>query len=222
MKSLLAIFTATAALLLPASGADASAVVSSNSSAATQPSPAATTEPAYIKMAESAPVRIGDWEFVVATPEVWSLRAGLSGSSPDIQLFITNKGSHDVLFPTFDTFGIILTAPDGTKVGVTGGRDGTRETKPILLPPGGRYCLVRTSKVYSDRNLGSTTFTYEDGTGSIAIYGPMSAGTYGLKFWLRGAPPPFQPPGQTLPDNVPIWLGEGSTNEVRFQILMIK
>jgi hypothetical protein len=179
-----------------------------------EPSP--TLHP-YTKMVESKPVRIGDLEFVAVTEEEW----WVIGCYIDLQLHIKNRGDKDVLFPTFDTFRIELKTLEGVTIPRGGGRDMSINTRPVLVPAHGSYCLCRNARFAPGTKPGTLMFTYSDGTGEWATYSPIVNGAYSLQFFLRS---PVEDPQQSPAEDqkgktgIPTWIGKGATNEVRFRV----
>ena len=173
----------------------------------------------YIALAESSPVKIGSLEFVVVVQKEWPLQER-KDVTLDVQLYIINRGDKDVLFPTFDTFGVGLNDANGKEVQMSGGRDGTIRTQPVLVPAGGRYCLARNASITWDSVRKKPMFMYFDGTGSVADTG-LAPGDYTLKFHVESSPK--DPPG-IMSDGVliPLWKGKGETNEAKFKVIEVK
>lgn len=96
--------------------------------------------PGPMRVRESKPVTVNDAKFVVVAQSDWQ------PAKPDnffpmvapiqIQLRITNLRNSNVLFPTFNTFGIKLIDADGNEVKTRGKPNGTNSTSPVLLPEG--------------------------------------------------------------------------------------
>lgn len=173
----------------------------------------------YIALAESEPVKIGSLEFVVAVQKEWPLFPGRE-ISLQVQLYIINHGKKDVLFPTFDTFGVSMADANGKEIQMSGGRDGTMFAKPVLVPAGGHYCLCRSATMKCETDGKNLTFDYEDGTGSWAAC-ELSAGDYTLRFYVENSTK--DPPG--IKSNgvlIPLWKGKGETKEAKFKVIDVK
>jgi hypothetical protein len=97
----------------------------------------------YLEMHKSAPVEINGLEFVAATQAQWICWTHGSANPIEMQLLITNRSGHSLLFRTCDTFGPILKDIDGRKLPAGGGRDGFIGTLPVLISAGDTYCLTR-------------------------------------------------------------------------------
>ena len=96
-----------------------------------QPAP---PEPA--RMRESKPATANEAKFVVIAETMWKPGKKLGRAVPiDIQLRITNDAKGEVVFPTFDTFGLRLIASDGKQIMPRGGRNVTGD-EACGDPPG--------------------------------------------------------------------------------------
>jgi hypothetical protein len=80
-----------------------------------------TTSP--IRIRESKPVTVNDAKFVTVTQSEWRVGAEDERVPIEIQLRITNVGTADLAFPTFDTFGLIVLDKNGAKVPPRAGRN---------------------------------------------------------------------------------------------------
>ncbi len=174
----------------------------------------------YTRLAESKPVQVNGAEFVALAEEEWVACNPPYGRDPiEVQLRITNRGDKDLVFPTFDTFQIVLKTPDETKIRMDGGRDHTlRGAKPVLIRPGASYCLCRKAELCWNKDGKSRTFVYQDGTGSMFSYGPLQAGKYTLSFWYA-LDEKKAATHSKLMGNIPVWSGKAVTHEVPFEVV---
>ncbi len=178
-----------------------------------------------VRIGESKPVTEKDAEFVVVAQSEWKCGRYQHKVPVDIQLRITNAGKSDLIFPTFDTFLLMLKDADGNMVPLLGGgRDGTVLTRPILLPPGASYVLgSQSGKTVADRraeldwdeDAKAPKLNYWDGTGSWFVYGPLRPGRYKLVFRYA-----VSSEGPLKTERAPAtWLGRVRTEEVTVEVL---
>src|SRR5207302_5274562 len=103
-----------------------------------------------LRIRESKPVIVHDARFVVVAQTDWKPgkpSRGLPVAAPiEIQLHITNLSKNEVLFPTFDTFGIRILTADGNELKPHGKPNGANPTAPLLLPAGASYALCRRAE----------------------------------------------------------------------------
>lgn len=175
----------------------------------------------YQTAIESEPVRIGDLEFTTLTTSVWY------NGPVSIQLLVVNSGDREVLFPTMDTTGIEVTDDQGKTLLSAGGRDGTWFTSPVKIPPHGRYVISGNSRLRGPEpweskrwktpaQHGDWCFEYLDGTGSIAVYGPLKEGkSYTVRFVIDATESHGIASG---PSPFPEWKGKGQTKPVVIRI----
>jgi hypothetical protein len=171
----------------------------------------------YTRMIESKPVVENGLEFVAAVDDEWVCYNPPLGRDPiQVQLFIRNVTDKPLLFSTFDTFGIEIKEQSGKYIHAGGGRNGTLRTKSVIIDPGARYCLFRKAELVWNADGKSRTFIYYDGTGTVATYGPLAAGSYALSFYCRNEE-------KTHPKNDDAnfsrWTGNTKTKEVTFKII---
>jgi hypothetical protein len=189
------------------------------------------TEP--LRLRQSKPVTINDATFVVAAQTNWKPKKDLKapaagppwGGVPiEIHLRITNLSKKDLLFPTFDTFGLGLTDADGKRIMPRGGRRITIPTKPILLsagasyslgPQGIQYGLSRRADLRWDHKTNAAELVYSDGTGTVSYYGPLEPGRNKLTFGYRVS---GKGPFSTARDP-PTWHGNVVTEAVLIDVL---
>jgi hypothetical protein len=186
-------------------------------------------EPIHIR--ESKPVTVKEAQFAVAAQTNW--KPGKPGQLVpiEIQLRITNLGKGDVLFHTFDTFGMGLIDSAGERVTEHGGRDLTILTRPVVLPSGASYSLCtegaaplfrRLAELRWDVKTRVAELFYHDGTGSEFWYGPLKPGRYQLGFsYSASARAPLKEllrPERKKGDP-PTWFGRAVTDKVLIGVL---
>jgi hypothetical protein len=171
-----------------------------------------------VTMNESAPVRIGGLEFVVATQAEWIAYKN-TNTPVRMELRITNRGTNNVIFPTMDTSGPRITTPDGKDLRLLGGRTATMFTPPIAVEPGKTIIVTREVAISWSATGGAARFTYADGTGLGLFMDPMAPGSYELRFWLEAAKPdPNDPIPKPWIGNGQMWIGKGETKAVTFTV----
>ena len=187
----------------------------------------------YTRMVESKPVVTNGLEFIAAVEDEWvGYKPNYGQASIQVQLFIHNVTDKPLLFPTFDTFGIIIKDGSGKDIGTGWGRDGTLATKSVIIDPGARYCLSRRAELKWNADGKSRTFIYYDGTGSESTYGPLTAGRYTLSFWCESSGKSVQEelerwrrkhsekaPLRNAHPQIANWIGKAVTKEVAFKII---
>src|SRR5262245_30499733 len=104
--------------------------------------------PKALRFLESAPVTVNEVQFVTIAETEWPSKIRVD--PVDIQLRITNQSKKDLIFRTFDTFGIKLTTNEDKPITLGGGRNATLLTKPILIPKGASYTLARKAQLLWD------------------------------------------------------------------------
>jgi len=177
------------------------------------------TEP--LRVRESKPVIVNNAKFEAVAQAEW--RTGVDDKSVpiEVQLRITNQGTSDQIFPTFDTFGVRIVDADGRKVARRGGRDLTAFTRPILIPPGVTYALAadsgpptsnidRGGVLHWDSSPARLAFSFFDGTGSAHKFSPLAAGQNKISFWYR-----VRAGART---DSRTWLGDLTTDEVSIEV----
>lgn len=138
----------------------------------------AFTEP--LRIHETKPKTVNDAKFVVVAESNW--KPGKENVPIEIQLRITNLSKKDQIFPTFDTFGVIIKNEDGKQIMPRVGRDLTKFTVPVLITQGVSYSLCRKAELRWNASAKTTELFYWDGTGSEYAYGPLHSGRYKLSF----------------------------------------
>ena len=183
----------------------------------------ASAEPLkYLELSKSKPVEVNGLEFVAATQSQWIIHSPEENESVEVQLLITNKSGHDLIFRTFDTFTVQLKNANGTQIRPGGGRDGTMYSPSVVIPAGDTYCLSRRDELlwdYSTNNSPITrAFDYWDGTGSVATFGLHNLGHYTLSFGAFSSQKDSDRESQRL-GGLPVWTGTAQTKEVPFEII---
>jgi hypothetical protein len=174
------------------------------------------------KMVEAEPVEQNGLQFVAATEAKWVCFNPPLGEDPiQIQLLIRNVGKQPLLFSTFDTFGLSLKDAAGKMIQPHGGRDGTLRVKPVTIDAGASCCLARQATLRWNSDGKTRTLSYFDGTGSVATFGPLPAGSFTLSFWCVRSPADALLPqeGIAMRSPIPEWFGKIATNEVPFEIV---
>jgi hypothetical protein len=172
-----------------------------------------------IRICTSKSVTVNDAKFVAMAEVNW--KAEKCEPTPiEIHLQITNLKKQDLVFPTFDTFGLKMTRMNGTEIKPTGGRDHTILTRPVLIGAGTSYSLCRRAELHWDVQTSSTELLYYDGTGMVISYGPLGAGQYKLSFWYSTTKVNSDIHRQArMPvDNVTVWSGDVATLEVLIEV----
>ena len=176
--------------------------------------------PPALRPVESKPVSLGGLEFSAITQDEWKMLEipYPEKASAILQLRIANKTNAPVWFPTFDTIRPVLTDSKGTKMVFGGGRDGTRVTPNILIPPGKDYCYSLSAMVGKSRDGKGAELVIRDDTG-MWFTAPIISGEYQIGYHLQ--PPHLDPKGEIKMD-APLWVADGDTESVRFQIVHFK
>lgn len=176
------------------------------------------TEP--IRIGESKPVTVNGAKFVLVAQTDWK------PGKPDkvfpmvapieIQLHITNLSKNDVIFPTFETFGVKISNADGEEVRPLRLRKGGNVTSPVLIPAGASYSLCPRGELRWDEKTKASELIYFDGAGSQSVIGPLEPGRYKLVFWYSVSPENGEK--QKIGHGA-TWLGEAITKEVVVEVL---
>ena len=145
--------------------------------------------PEAIHVGESAPVSLNGLQFSVVAQTNWRpLKPPTSDHSLsddlEIHLRVLNLTREPIVFPTFDTFRIVIKNADGTIIRMGGGRDWTEFTAPIMIPPGVGFSISRKA-VLKWNNPKVMNFLYFDGTGNVqSIPNFTSPGNYKISFQI--------------------------------------
>lgn len=174
----------------------------------------------YTELLESKPVRVNGAEFVALAEAEWVAFNPPHGRDPiQVQLRITNRSDKELIFPTFDTFRVIIRTGEGKEILPDGGRDITlRGAKSVLVRPGSSYCLCRSAELRWNADGKSRTFVYSDGTGSVFTFGPLKAGKYRLSFRYENAEERAAVQRKAM-DGHQVWSGKAVTKEVLFEVV---
>ncbi len=174
-----------------------------------------------LRLNESEPVLVNGLEFVAITQSQWTFyNPPIVDGSPEVQLRITNRSQEDLIFSTFDTFLVQLVGPDARVIERGGGRNGTRRTRPVLIPAGKTYTLCRETRTQWDEAGKTMNFVYLDGTGTIATYALPEPGRYTLRFECEY---PVERNGEPLREfeGVKVWHGKVKTKAARMEVLRL-
>lgn len=166
-------------------------------------------------LAESKPVTSKNVTFSVLGDTKWCERR--LEYPIDIQLRIVNQSDKEILLSVFDSFGPALSDEAGDPVSTTAGRNGTAATRPVLIPAGSGYSIVRRAELKWDPKLMRATLFYWDGTGTEQLIGPIAPGNYKLHFWystnnVRAVA------AQDVAGRLPIWRGHAETGFIRIVV----
>jgi hypothetical protein len=178
----------------------------------------------YLELNKSQPVEISGLEFVAAVQSQMIVYSGGKELAVQIQLLITNRTKTDLVFRTFDTFGVTLKDAHETPLPAHGGRDGTIASPSVLIPAGETYCLSREAKLFwklpysSTLHPGTSALFYWDGTGMETYFDLPSAGTYFLAFAFESSDKDSTREKLEL-GGLPVWSGKGSTKDVSFEVI---
>jgi hypothetical protein len=202
----------------------------------------------YLELGKSKPVEVNGFEFVAATQTQWLAKVGGSRLPIEVQLLITNRSGHDLVFRTFDTFRPILRNADGTGIPCGGGRDGTMASPPVMIRAGDTYCLSRKAELWWKMRVPNMvaiadgkggTILWKNDPDNVFGFGDKPDGECGLLYWDgTGMEDSFEPlkPGhyslsfsmgnsekdaarESQKLGVPVWSGKAMTKEVPFEIV---
>jgi len=174
-----------------------------------------------MQLLESEPVTVHGVEFVALAQGRWAACNPPYGHDPiQVQLRITNRSDKDLLFPTFDTFVIVIKTAAGEEIRAPGIRSHVlRGAVPVLIVPGASYCLSRVAFITWGEDGKSRVFEYQDGTGSEFSYGPLHARKYTLSFEYEN--PVEEAGGRIQPKEIggiSAWSGKAVTKDVPFEV----
>jgi hypothetical protein len=172
----------------------------------------------------SKPVTTNDARFVAVAEAEWKPAKNDKDVPIEIQLCITNLSKSDIIFPTFDTFVPRIMTADGKRVMPRGSRDGTKFTRPVLIPGGATYSLGpeggassftrRRAALHWDAQTKASELVYFDGTGTAHVFGPLDPGRYKLSFFYRVG---SQGPLRTARDSAS-WIGTVFTDDIVIEV----
>lgn len=172
----------------------------------------------YTRLAYSPETKMNGAGFRAETEDRWN-SMNLSVYPVSLRLRITNRSDRPLLFPFFDTFGMLLYNPDETEHELDGGRDGTRPVmRPLLLEPGEDYSIVPTVQLRWNRDTRELRVVYEDGTGTILRTGLLPEGKYSISFWYAVAERWKKGFAERIPQGA-VWQGQVKTEPVAFEIV---
>jgi hypothetical protein len=164
--------------------------------------------PEPLRVRQSEPKTVNDATFIVVAEADWKLG---QNALVEIQLRITNLKKIDLLFPTFDAFGLKVANNDGKEIMPTGGRNYTAVTRPILIAPGASYTICRRAELQRNATTAEWELAYWDGTGAEMRFGPINPGRYKISFFY-GCPPEYAK-HLTKTGNAVTWVGNTLTHE---------
>jgi hypothetical protein len=199
---------------------------------------AAAAEPQkYLELNKSTPVAVKGLEFVAAVQSQCIVLTGGKELPVEVQLLITNRSGHDLVFRTFDTFSVLLKDAGGKELPGYWDRNGTIATLSVLIRAGDTYCLSRKAELWWKLGgFGSTNeqnhqaglgwkpqgtqsgFFYWDGTGMETYFTPVKPGHYALSFRIVSSKKDSARETQKL-EGLPVWFGDTTTHEVSFEII---
>jgi hypothetical protein len=172
----------------------------------------------------SKPVTTNDARFVAVAEAEWKPAKNDKDVPIEIQLFITNLSKRGIIFPTFDTLVPQIMTADGKRVMPRGSRDGTRFTRPVLIPGGATYSLGpeggassftrRRAVLHWDAQTKASELVYFDGTGTAHVFGPLEPGRFKLSFFYHVGP---QGPLRTARDSAS-WIGTVDTDDIVIEV----
>jgi hypothetical protein len=165
---------------------------------------------------ESRPKVIEGIEFSIVTQAEWPIPVNSYNSQPIIlQLRITNRTDHAILFPTFDSFNMGIEKFDGVRMLLHGERDETQVTPNLLLQPGSSFSMtIEAALTVKDKKSKSLDLIVKDGTGSVAS-ATLLAGSYSAFFEVHPTHYDFEKKAK-LP--APLWSGKGVTESIDFTL----
>jgi hypothetical protein len=177
--------------------------------------------PNPIRVAESKPVTVNDAKFVAVAQTEWRAHDVRDmpwvRSAVEVQFRITNLKKTDIVFPTFDTFGLTIRNGEGKDMLVDRGRKVTVITSPALIAPGVSYTLWSKSELRWDSASKSSELLFYDGTIAVATY-RLPAGKYKVSFWYSTAHRAGKEPPEDL-GNAEVWSGSAQTQPVDIEFL---
>ena len=117
--------------------------------------PALKTSNDIVRVRQSNPVTVNNTKFVAVAESNWEL--GEKNVPVEIQLHITNQSETELIFETFDSFGLGLKDSQGRRLQVTGGRNATCITRPFSIAKGASYAICRKRSCGGTRRPGQTS-----------------------------------------------------------------
>lgn len=125
---------------------------------------------------------VGEVEFKVVADSVFRVPAPGGETPVELALKITNRRKTPVRFKKMDTLFVTLTGPDGRKLLMDGGRDGTvpGETISPLVAPGQSLLIDRTGRLLWAKDA-TLRLIGGDGFGGIWHIDGLKRGKYQLQ-----------------------------------------
>jgi hypothetical protein len=164
---------------------------------------------------------VNDAQFIVVAQVAWTPklppdRFSQKYSPVEIQLRIANLSKRDLVFPTFDTFGLALRTDKGREIKPNVVRDVTVITRPVCIGAGAAYTICRSAQLDWDRKRSVATLLYEDGTGTTAAFEGLTPGKYRLGFSYAWRTPKTNV--LKALETGSIWQGSATSGEVRVRL----
>jgi hypothetical protein len=176
------------------------------------------TSAGVLRVRESKPVIVNDAKFVVVTEADWKPGKLEQVVPIEIQLRITNLRKREVLFYT-DFCSLKITNGAGKQImpGEGSGRNGFTWARPLLIPPGASYSLIRRAELRWNTKTKASELAYFDGTGSISVFGPLESGRYKLSYYFADMADKRAKPEAKASES-PSWVGNVVTEEVVIEV----
>ena len=184
--------------------------------------------PNAIHVGESAPVSLNGLQFSVAAQTNWRppkrmmLDQSISADL-EIHLRILNLTREPIVFPTFDTFWIVIRHTNGTIIPMEGGRDWTEITAPVMIPTGVGFSICRKAELRLNNLSKKFDFVYFDGTGTVlSVPSFTSPGNYKMSFQILSGDRRRTELHAFAQDNpiggIRVWQGMVKTAELDFKL----
>jgi hypothetical protein len=175
-----------------------------------------------IRIQSSEPIEVNGARFTGVVTSDWILRQkGDPVERIYTQLLITNLTDTDLIFPTYDTWYIIIKTDRGADVSLGGSRDWSGFTPAIAIPKGATYCLdMRSMLEWSDKKAINYLIT-RDPSGTITHFPFAAGGTF--TFSVNYANQPSIHDGTEVekagfPKSSTYWSGHVVTTPVEFKV----
>lgn len=174
-----------------------------------------------VRFGESNPVTKNGASFQVVAETEWNI--GKRGEGPvDIRLRITNVSKRPMIFQMDSVhMGIDVMMKDaaGKVIRARGGSNGPVVVRPILIPAGGSYSVIRKAEIQLDNETKTHELWYYNEPKGVQIFGPLSPGQYKLSFAYRVSSPEQRPESTSKTENAKEWFGDVQTNELTTKVL---
>jgi hypothetical protein len=170
-----------------------------------------------VRVGESKSVTKNGASFQVVAETEWVIGKH-AGVPVDIRLRITNVSKRAMIFRT-DMLVVMMKDPAGKKIWPAGGSNGPVHIRPILIPAGASYSIVRKGELRFDDKLKTHELWYWNDPKSVQIFGPLSAGQFKLSFYFHVSPPRERPGMMSKTNDAEEWVGDVRTNELTIKLL---